>query len=128
MKFAIAALAAATTANAFNTEFVKGAQTGMFLKNAKQIEEFECHEAVVDPDVQKFLAMVPAMQMMMGTMNKGAEPLPMIDIAVDAFESYGKISYLFDSDFEGTDFCKGLLFAHEASKIIMELGREAVSK
>ena len=72
--------------------------------------------------------MVPAMKMMMGSMNKGAEPSPMIDFAIEGAESFGKIYYLFDEDFEGTDYCKGLLFTNEASKIVLKLGKSFVSK
>ena len=43
--FAIAALAAATTAttaNAMNAEFLRGAQTGLFLKGENQIKDLNC--------------------------------------------------------------------------------------
>ena len=68
------------------------------------------------------------MEMMLGSMNKGAEPSPMIDFVIEGAESFGKISYLFAEDFEGTDYCKGLLFANEASKIVLKLGKSFVSK
>ena len=68
------------------------------------------------------------MQMMAGAVNKGAKPAPMVNLALDAVTSFGKISNLLSADYEGTDFCKGLLLAHETQKIVMELGTNAVSK
>ena len=63
------------------------------------------------------------MEMMMGGMNKdGAKDNKMIEYVTEAAETYGKISYLFDEDFQGTEFCKGLLFAVEAASVVMEFG------
>ena len=67
--------------------------------------------------------------MMMKSVKKGsAKPGPVFNLAIDAVTSYGKISYLLDADYEGTQFCKGLLLAHEMEKIVTKLGRKTVSK
>ena len=50
--FAIAALAGASVNAAFNAEFIKGAQSGIFLKSEDQIEDFQCLPATVDPKIQ----------------------------------------------------------------------------
>ena len=126
--FAIAALAGASVNAAFNAEFIKGAQSGIFLKSEDQIEDFQCQPALVDPKIQQILAMAPAMEMMMNGMSKGAKPSPMIDVALELAESFGKVIFLFADDFEQSDFCKGLLFSTEASKVVMELGQMAVTK
>ena len=54
------------------------------------------------------------MEMMMGAAKKGTKTPPMVSLAIDAATSYGKISYLLDDDYNGSQFCKGLLLAHEA--------------
>ena len=124
--FAVALLAASSSA--FSTDFISGAQKGFFLQSDAQIKDFHCQAAEVDADIQKFLVMVPAMEMMMGTVNKGQKTNPMINLAIDAATSYGKIQTLMASDYEGSQFCQGLLLAHEAQKIVMELGTNMVTK
>ena len=124
--FAVALLAASSSA--LSMEFISGAQKGIFLKSESQISDFKCQPAQVDQQVKKVLDIVPMMQMVAGTVKKGAKPSPMVNLVLDAVTSYGKISYLLDADYEGSDFCKGLLLAHEAHKIVMELGTTAVSK
>ena len=49
--FAIAALAGATANAMFSAEFIKGAQSGLFLKSDKQILDFQCQPAEVDPEI-----------------------------------------------------------------------------
>ena len=110
--FAVALLAASSSA--FSTDFISGAQKGFFIQKESQIKDFHCQAAEVAPEIQKFLAMVPAMEMMMGTVKKGQKTNPMINLAIDAATSYGKIQTLMAPDYDGSQFCKGLLLAHEA--------------
>ena len=65
--------------------------------------------------------MIGPMKMMMANMNKG-EPNPMLDNAVEMVQSFGKISAIFDDSYEGGEFCKGLLFSKEASKVLWKIG------
>ena len=67
------------------------------------------------------------MKMMMANMNKG-EPNPMLDMALDAVQAFGKISSLFDEDYDGGEFCKGLLFSKEASRIVFKVGNSIMNK
>ena len=71
--------------------------------------------------------MAGPMKMMLGNMNKG-EPMPMLDNALDAVQAFGKISSLFDEEYDGGEFCKGLLFSKEASRIVFKIGNEIMSK
>ena len=41
--FAFAATFVATSASAFDPEFMRGAQTGMFLTSEDQFEDYSCH-------------------------------------------------------------------------------------
>ena len=70
--------------------------------------------------------------MMMGGMAKATKgstkDSKMIDNAVWAAESFGKISYIFNEDNQATDFCMGLVFANEASKVVLNFGRKHVTK
>ena len=71
--------------------------------------------------------MAAPMKMMMMNMNKG-EPNPMLDMALDAAQAFGKISSIFDEDYDGGEFCKGLLFSKEASKIVFKVGNNIMNK
>ena len=51
-KFAtLAIVAAASQANAFNAEFMRGAQTGMFLTSEDQFEDYSCPKAKMSPQM-----------------------------------------------------------------------------
>ena len=50
------------------------------------------------------------------------------DIAIEAAMSMGKISTLFDEMYDGGEFCKGLLFAKEASYIVFKIGTQVMNK
>ena len=65
--------------------------------------------------------MAAPMKMMMANMNKG-EPMPMIDTALEAITAFGKISSIFNDGYEGGEFCRGLIFSKEASRIIFKIG------
>ena len=124
----IAAMAVtASTVSAFDPEFLRGAQTGMFLTSEDQFEDYSCSAVEVDPKIKTYLDMVGPMKMMMGNMNKG-EPMPMFDTALDAIQAFGKISSLFDEEYDGGEFCKGLLFSKEASRIVFKIGNSVMNK
>ena len=125
---AIAALAVTTSqVSAFDPEFLRGAQTGMFLTSEDQFEDYSCEPVTVDPKIQTYIDMAAPMKMMMANMNKG-EPNPMLDMALDAVQAFGKISSIFDEDYDGGEFCKGLLFSKEASRIVFKVGNSIMNK
>ena len=66
------------------------------------------------------------MKMMMANMNKG-QPNPMLDNALEAVQAFGKISAVFDPEYEGGEFCKGLLFSKEASRVIFKIGNAVMN-
>ena len=122
-----AAIAAASQVNAFDAEFMRGAQTGMFLNSEEQFEDYSCEPVQIDPKIKTYIEMAGPMKMMMANMNKG-EPNPMLDTALDAVQAYGKISSLFSLEYDGGEFCKGLLFSKEASRIVFKLGGAMMNK
>ena len=124
---AIATLAAASTVNAWDPEFLRGAQTGMFLTSEQQFEDYSCPPANISPQIQTYIDMAKPMQMMMQNMNKNnpqASNNPILDLALNSASSVGKISGVFDENYDGGEFCKGLLFSKEASKIVFTLGNQ----
>ena len=124
----IAAMAATVSSvSAFDPEFLRGAQTGMFLTSEDQFEDYSCEAVTIDPKIQTYIDMAAPMKMMMMNMNKG-EPNPMIDMALDAAQAFGKISSIFDEDYDGGEFCKGLLFSKEASRIVFKVGNNIMNR
>ena len=67
------------------------------------------------------------MKMMMANMNKG-EPNPMLDQALEMVQSFGKISAIMDESYEGGQFCKGLLFSKEATKVLWKIGNTVINQ
>ena len=41
----------------------------------------------------------------------------MLDTAHEAVQAFGKIYSIFDPDYDGTEFCRGLIFSKEAARI-----------
>ena len=112
----IAAIAVtASTVSAFDPEFLRGAQTGMFLTSEEQFQDYECETPKPDAKIQQYIDMVAPMMMMMKNMNK-VDNL-MMDNALEAIQAFGKISAVFDENYEGGEFCKGLLFSKELSRL-----------
>ena len=124
---AIAAMAiTASTVSAWDAEFLRGAQTGMFLTNDEQMEDYSCSAATIDPKYQTYIDMVAPMKMMIANMNKG-ESYPMLDNALDAAQAFGRISSIMGEDYEGGEFCQGLLFSKEASRIVFKIGNSIMN-
>ena len=124
----IAAIAVtASTVSAFDPEFLRGAQTGMFLTSEEQFQDYECETPKPDAKIQQYIDMAAPMKMMMQNMNKG-EPNPMMDNALEAIQAFGKISAVFDENYEGGEFCKGLLFSKEASRVVFKIGNAMMNQ
>ena len=66
---AIAALGAVASVNAWDPEFMRGAQTGMFLTSEDQFEDYSCPAAKVAPKMQAYIDMAQPMKMMMQNMH-----------------------------------------------------------
>merc|ERR1712156_457115 len=122
---AVAALAAA--ANAWDAEFMRGAQTGFFLQGEEAFEDYSFPAAHMKPQVQTYIDMAKPMAQMMKNMNQGKD-MPFFDFAFDSMESIGRISSLFDEDYDGGEFCKGLLFSKDAGKIVFSIGGKMMNR
>ena len=67
------------------------------------------------------------MAMMMKNMKPG-EPTPWLDMAIETSASLGKISAIFDENYDGGEFCKGLLLAKEASYVMFKVGAKVMNQ
>ena len=128
---AIAALAAASTVQAgWSADFMQGAQTGFFLTSEEQFEDYQCETARPSQKMQTYLDMAKPMQMMLQNMNKGKDggDMPGFDLALEAVQAIGVMQTLFADEYDGGEFCQGLLFSKEASKIVFKLGKQLMNK
>ena len=124
---AVAIIAAASTVNAWDAEFMRGAQTGFFLTSEEQFEDYSCPVAEINPMAKTYIDMAMPMKMMFTNMNKG-EPSPMIDLAFDSVLTFAKIAAVFDENYDGGEFCKGLFFSKEASKVVFAMGNQLMGR
>ena len=122
---AVAALACA--ANAWDAEFMRGAQTGFFLQGEEAFEDYSCPVPTMKPQMQTYIDMAKPMAMMMKNMNQGKD-IPFVDFIFESMESVGHISALFDEDYDGGEFCKGLLFSKDASKVVFAIGGKMMNR
>ena len=89
----------------------------MFLSSDDQFEDYSCPPAVIAKQIQQYMDMAKPMQMMLKNMNQGQDN-PMFDLALDIGTAFGKIQGVFSEDYDGGEFCRGLIFAKEASKVV----------
>ena len=127
MKTFVGIAALTASASAFDPEFLRGAQTGFFLNGEEQFQDYDCEPAVIDPKIKTYIDMAEPMKMMMKNMSKG-ESNPLVDNALEVVQAFGKISAVFDENYEGGEFCKGLLFSKESSRVIFKLGNAFVNQ
>ena len=76
--------------------------------------------------MQTYIEMAKPMQMMMTNMNKG-EPMPFVDAAIEFAVALGKVMAVFGEEYDGGEFCKGMLFSKEASKVVFKVGSMLMS-
>ena len=61
------------------------------------------------------------MKAMMSSMNQG-KPNPTIDMAFEFAQAGAKMMSVFSAEYDGGEFCQGLLFAKDASKVVFKMG------
>ena len=86
------------TQAAISGEFLKGAQTAVFLRDAEDFADYSCPEPEMDESIERYVNMIGPVKMMVGGAKKNkkgtkkAEDMdtnPMID-ALDKLEAYGE--------------------------------------
>ena len=124
--FAIATIAA--SAAAIDAEFIRGCQTGFFIMNDAQIENYDCPAVNISPDVQMGLNMAkPAIQMAKNMNPDPTQPVPLLDFAETAVDELALL-YSVLNGYEGTQYCAGIIFSHEIAKFALTQGKKEMSK
>ena len=118
--FALALTVAAT--QAISGEFIRGCETGIFIMKEEQMQDYACPEVEITQQIQTYMDMVLPMKMMFQNMNKG-QSNSMIDFIEKSTHQIGMIYSLFSEDYDGGEFCQGLIFSHQAGQLMLTVGR-----
>ena len=124
MKFANALVYASAVAvtNAFSADFFQGLQTGLFITDVEQFNDYSCPEVEVTPAVKNFLNMIEPAKMMIQNMNQGKSN-PTLDSIASSSQQVGRIISLFSEFYDGGEFCQGVILAYEVGSILMKYVR-----
>ena len=82
--------------------------------NESQMDDYSCPEVQITQQIQQYMDMVLPMKMMFENMNKGQHN-PAVDFIEKSTHEIGMLYSLMGDDYDGGDFCKGLIFSHGAA-------------
>jgi len=114
------------------SEFMSGAQTGIFLSSEDEFVDYSCPEPEMSEQVSNYINMYNTAKMMMGVTThkkpKAGEPEPEVNTMeaffakIDLFkDQVGTIISAMDESYEGGDFCAGLTVAFEVRRVGMSV-------
>lgn len=121
------------------SEFMSGAQTGIFLSSEEEFVDYSCPEPEMSAQVENYINMYNSAKMMMGitTKNKkvkAGEPEPEVNpmaaffAKIDLFkDQVGTIMSVMDESYEGGDFCSGLTVAFEVRRVGMQVVQSVIT-
>lgn len=81
---------------------------------------------MVAPEAKTYLDMIAPMKGMIEGMNQGKH-MPALDTLNQMTKQLAILYSLFYTEYDGGDFCKGLIFAKEIATIFMTFGRNIFS-
>lgn len=122
MKTAFVSALLAASALAFSPEFLQGAETGIFLGDETQFADYSCAMPAVAPEAKMYLDMITPFKGMIEGMNQGKH-IAALDTLSQITKQLAILYSLFFTEYDGGDFCKGLIFAKEGATIAMTFGR-----
>ena len=106
-------------------DFLTGFESGIFLRNnTKQFEEYGCPDQQADSkEIAAIkLGLEPIKQLGSKGTFTGGKPIPELVDIIDTImlfsDSFDKFIGVFDSEFTGGDFCAGLTFGMQGTKML----------
>ena len=123
-----AACMLAAGAAAFDPDFMAGVQKGAFVMSEDTIygATNECPHVTLTPQVLQMTNMAKPALMMMQNMNQGQE-IPFIHVIEQAIDEFGMLYSLW-TGYEGSEFCRGMILAHEVASFALKAGQKQVAK
>ena len=104
-------------------DFLTGFESGLFLRNnTKQFDDYSCPDQHVDSkEFSDFKTSIGPMKMLAGALT-GGKVDPVIEEILNTIElfvgSFDKFIGVFDDSYTGGDFCAGLTFGMQGSKML----------
>jgi hypothetical protein len=98
-------------------DFFSGMKTGIFIQTEQQLEDYSCPMPVSGDMVKQAEAMMPMVKEM-------TKSMPSAHIFESMFEltHQGAVIYsLFMTEYDGGEYCKGLIFAKNMGNILSKL-------
>lgn len=119
--------------NVLEGDFLTGFETGIFLRKDKtQLDEYGCPKAEIKMDeFKKIRDLLPNVKNIIGVMTGGAgndhELDNMLDSLVVFVNHLDELIGVFDSEYNGGDFCAGMTFGASGSNLLFSIAETIVS-
>lgn len=126
MKVTFVSALVLASAAAFSPEFMQGCETGVFLNDEQSFKDYSCAMPALDPQAKMWIDMIVPMKSMMEGMNQG-KPVPALDALSHTTKQLAIVYSLFWTEYDGGDFCQGLIFSKEMATIFWSVGKNAFS-
>ena len=122
---ALAALFLATThaAVSFSDDFVSGFESGIFLRTKEDREEYGCPEPKSDGAAMMGLPDMMTPLKMMGAFVQDQNIKAVVDIVGVFIESVSQLMAVFMNQYEGDDFCSGLIFGSNGAQMLVNIAK-----
>ena len=108
--FAALLLASSHAAVSFSDDFVSGFESGIFLRTKEDREEYGCPEPHSDSAALMGLPDMMTPLKMMTAFVQDQNIKAIVDIVGVFIESVSQLMAVFMNQYEGDDFCSGLIF------------------
>jgi hypothetical protein len=91
-------------ATAFSPEFFKGAETGIFLGDEDQFQDYSCPMPELSLYAKSWIDMFKPIKSMLENMSQG-QPSPLLDAISALMKQFAILYSLFWTEYDGGDFC-----------------------
>ena len=111
-----------------NGDFLVGFETGIFLrKTLDQVNEYKCPKAEIKiEEFRKMKEMIPGIINIIGVMQKDEDMQHMLE-SLNVFVNHlDEIVGVFESDYNGGDFCAGLSFGYSGSNMLYSIAETII--
>lgn len=122
VRIAFVSACLAASAVAWSPEFLQGCETGIFLTDETHFKDYSCAMPALDPQAKVWIDMVSPFKIMAENMN-GGKHIAFLDTIADMTKQLAILYSLFWTEYDGGDFCKGLIFSKEIGTVLLTFGR-----
>ena len=118
------------SANILSGDFMTGFESGIFLRKSEdQYNEYGCEQGSIKiEEFRKVKEMLPAVKNIVGVMNKDDKELEnMLESLVVFVDNLDALIGVFDADYNGGDFCCGLIFGYTGSNLLYKIAEDIIT-